>query len=56
MRANRHHPRARVAEPIARRDLAYPSRIGPADQASVAARITAGWKQGVSVDHSFAAG
>ncbi len=50
----RHHPRARVAEPIPQADRAYPSRIGPADRAAVEARITAGWEQGVSVDHAFA--
>lgn len=51
----RHHPRARVAEPIPQRDRSYPSRIGPADRAAVETRITAGWEEGVSVDHSFAA-
>jgi hypothetical protein len=50
----RHHPRAQVAEPIPQRDRAYPSRIGPGDRAAVEARITTGWKQNVSVDHSFA--
>jgi putative transposase len=50
----RSNPRVRVAEPIPHRDRAYPSRISDADRALVAARITAGWVDGHSVDHSFA--
>lgn len=51
----RRHPRARVAEPVPQRDRAYRSRIPAADRAVIAARVTAGWRAGVSVDHAFAA-
>jgi len=51
----RRHPRDRVAEPVPQRDRAYRSRISGADRAQVAARITSGWQDGVSVDHAFAA-
>lgn len=51
----RHHPRDRVPEAIPHKDRAYPSRISPADRAVIAERITSGWRQGVSVDHTFAA-
>lgn len=37
------------------KDRAYQSRIGDRERAEVAARIAAGWVDGVSVDHSFAA-
>lgn len=37
------------------KDRAYQSRIGDRERAEVAARIVAGWVDGVSVDHSFAA-
>ncbi len=51
----RRHPRAAVSDPIAHKERAYPSRISDADRAAVTARITAGWQDGASVDHSFAA-
>lgn len=50
----RHHPRARIAVPVPHKDRAYRSRISQADRVAVATRITAGWKNGVSVDHAFA--
>ncbi|WP_182355240.1 DDE-type integrase/transposase/recombinase, partial [Flaviflexus huanghaiensis] len=50
----RSSPRQRVTEPIPQKDRAYSSRIGLADRAVVEARITAGWADGNSVDHSFA--
>ena len=50
----RSSPRVRVAEPVPHKKRAYPSRISDADRAVVAARITAGWADGHSVDHSFA--
>lgn len=50
----RHHPRARVAQPVPQKDRAYPSRIADTDRAVIAERIQAGWQGGVSVDHAFA--
>ena len=50
----RSNPRVRVAEPIPHSDRAYPWRISEADRGVVAARITDGWAEGHSVDHSFA--
>lgn len=50
----RRRPRARVSDPVPQRDRAYRSRISQADRAAVATRITAGWEDGVSVDHAFA--
>lgn len=50
----RSSPRVRVAEPVPHKNRAYPSRISDTDRAVVAARITAGWAHGHSVDHSFA--
>lgn len=50
----RRNPRARVADPVPQRDRAYPSRIDEADKTVIAARITAGWEVGHSVDHAFA--
>lgn len=50
----RRHPRTPVTDPVPQKDRAYPSRIGVADQVVIAARITAGWRAGNSVDHSFA--
>ncbi|MEI8082095.1 MAG: DDE-type integrase/transposase/recombinase [Actinomycetes bacterium] len=50
----RHHPRERVAEPVAQKDRAYPSRIADADRDRITAWIAAGWQAGVSVDHAFA--
>ncbi len=50
----RSYPRERSPEPIPQRDRAYASRISDADRVVVAARITAGWADGHSVDHSFA--
>lgn len=50
----RSSPRPRVADPIPQRQRAYPSRIGEADRAAIAARVTAAWGQGNSVDHAFA--
>jgi putative transposase len=49
----RSHPRTSVPDPIPQKDRAYPSRISAADQAVIAAKITAGWQAGHSVDHSF---
>lgn len=43
-----------MADPISQKDRAYPSRIGVPERARVVERITAGWADGVSVDHSFA--
>jgi putative transposase len=50
----RQNPRSRVAEPIGQEDRAYSSRIGEGDRDAIAGRITAGWAQGHSVDHTFA--
>jgi putative transposase len=50
----RHHPRPRVTAPVRHAERAYPSRISFADRQRVTARITAGWAEGVSVDHAFA--
>ncbi|MFB9959450.1 DDE-type integrase/transposase/recombinase [Agromyces bracchium] len=50
----RHHPRARVPDPVPQRDRAYPARIDDADRAVISERITAGWQAGHSVDHAFA--
>jgi putative transposase len=50
----RSHPRTAVPTAIPHKDRAYPSRISSADQAVIAAKITAGWQAGQSVDHSFA--
>jgi transposase InsO family protein len=44
-----------VAEPVPQKERAYRSRISAADRARVAARIQAGWREGHSVDHAFAA-
>lgn len=52
----RRRPRPRVAAPVRQKDRAYPSRISSADRADIAARITAGWAERHSADHSFAAG
>lgn len=51
----RHHPRERVERPVPQRDRAYPSRIAQCDRARIVERIVAGWADGVSVDHAFAA-
>lgn len=48
------HPRTPVPDPLPQKDRAYPSRIGEADLAVITAKITAGWRAGHSVDHSFA--
>ena len=50
----RRNPRPSVAEPIPQKERAYPSRIGEADREAIAELITAGWVEGVSVDHAFA--
>ena len=50
----RSHPRTPVPDPIPHKDRAYPSQISAADRAVIAAKITAGWQAGHSVDHSFA--
>jgi transposase InsO family protein len=50
----RRKPRARVLEPVRQKDRAYPSRIPAADRAVIAEKITAGWADGHSVDHTFA--
>jgi putative transposase len=47
-------PRTPVADPLPQKDRAYPSRIGEADRAVIAEKISAGWQAGHSVDHSFA--
>jgi len=47
-------PRDRVAEPVLQGDRAYLSRIPTADRATIATKITTGWAQGHSVDHTFA--
>jgi len=47
-------PRARVLEPVLQQDRAYLSRIPVPDRDTIAAKITAGWKAGHSVDHTFA--
>ncbi|WP_256041451.1 hypothetical protein [Cryobacterium sp. SO1] len=47
-------PRARVPEPVLQQDRAYLSRIATTDRSTIAKKITAGWKAGHSVDHSFA--
>jgi putative transposase len=43
-----------VAQPIPKKDRAYPSRIGAADRDRIEELITASWVSGVSVDHAFA--
>lgn len=43
-----------MADPIPQKARAYPSRLNDLDRARIAQRVTAGWEQGVSVDHSFA--
>ena len=50
----RNKPRAREPEPILQKDRAYLSRIPTADRAVIAEKITAGWADGHSVDHTFA--
>lgn len=50
----RRKPRARVLEPVRQKDRAYPSRIPTADRTVIAEKITAGWADGHSVDHTFA--
>lgn len=50
----RSHPRLPVADPVAHKDRAYPSRIGASDRAVIAEQITAGWLADMSVDQSFA--
>lgn len=50
----RRHPRTAVADPKPHKDRAYPSRIEEKDREAIAGLITAGWEQGVSVDHAFA--
>jgi len=50
----RHKPRARVAEPVPQKERAYLSRISTADRTVIEKKITAGWKKGNAVDHSFA--
>jgi len=49
----RRSPRLRVASPVPQKHRTYPSRIRDAERARVADRITAGWSEGVSVDHLF---
>ena len=43
-----------MADPIAQKDRAYPSRIPTADRAVIAEKITTGWAVGHSVDHTYA--
>ena len=50
----RNKPRARVVEPIPQKDRAYLTRISTADRTVIAGKITAGWKKGNAVDHTFA--
>ncbi|WP_105035915.1 hypothetical protein [Cryobacterium aureum] len=50
----RQTPRLRVAEPIPQKERGYLSRISTADRTVIAAKITAGWKAGNAVDHTFA--
>jgi putative transposase len=50
----RQSPRPPTEQPVGQKDRAYRSRISSADRARVAERITAGWREGVSVDHSYA--
>jgi putative transposase len=50
----RWHPRPPVADPVRHQDRAYRSRISVADRAAIAETIIAGWRDGNSVDHSFA--
>ena len=47
-------PRARVSEPVLQSDRAYLSRIPTTDRATIAKKITTGWTNGHSVDHTFA--
>jgi transposase InsO family protein len=51
----RHHRRSGVAQPIPQKNRAYPCRIEDAERDQIQNLITAGWSQGVSVDHAFAA-
>ena len=50
----RHHPRARVADPIPQADRSYPTRITRADRVRIGGYIEAAWEQGCSVDQAFA--
>lgn len=50
----RRRPRPRVTDPIPQAQRAYRSRIAPPQRAVIEERITAGWRAGHSVDHSFA--
>ena len=50
----RQHPRPRVQNPVPQRERAYPSRVGDRDRAEITDRVQSGWRQGVSVDQSFA--
>lgn len=51
----RHQPRPPVEKPIPQAERAYPNRISAADQKVIAARISAAWEQGNSVDHAHTA-
>jgi len=51
----RQKPRARVSEPIGQKDRAYLARIPTADRVVIEEKITEGWTDGHSVDHTFAA-
>jgi putative transposase len=50
----RSKPRTPVIDPVRHTDRAYPSRISATDRAVIADKISTGWQQGHSVDHSFA--
>jgi putative transposase len=50
----RSHPRTPVADPVPQKDRAYRSRISTADCSAIADKISAGWRDGNSVDYSFA--
>lgn len=51
----RRHPRPSVVDPVPHAERAYPSRLSAEERKEVAERISAGWADGVSVDHAFAA-
>ena len=43
-----------MIDPVPQKERAYPSRIDQSDREAIAELITAGWVEGVSVDHAFA--
>ena len=50
----RTNPREPFTDPVPQKDRAYRRRISAADRDAIAARITAAWTVGNSVDHAFA--